>query len=349
MFFHVILSKEYTTKERMMLLKKFILPIILFAIIAFSLIYTFTKPKENGLTKLKVAEVAHSIFYVPQYVAHSLGYFEEEGLDVEIILASGADKVTAAVLSGDVQIGFCGSEATIYVYNNGEKDYLVNFAGLTKRDGSFIVARKKYDNFTLEDMKGKTIIGGRLGGMPEMTLEWTLKEAGIDVKKDLTIDTSIAFASMSGAFIGGTGDFVSLFEPNALQLEKQGYGYVVASLGELGGIVPYTTYNSKKSYIENNPEIIEGFTKAIQKGLDYTHTHSAKEIAEVISAYFPDISKNDLTQIIQRYMDIDSWFKTTYINEDNFNHVQEIAENANQLDKRAPFDKLVNNSYSKKD
>lgn len=329
-------------------MKKFILPIIIVAIIAFVTIYNFVKPNDSDLKEVKVAEVAHSIFYIPQYVAHSLGYFEEEGLDVQIILASGADKVTAAVLSGDVQIGFCGSEATIYVYNNGEKDYLVNFAGLTKRDGSFIVAREKYDNFKLEDMKGKTIIGGRLGGMPEMTLEWTLTQAGIDVKNDLTIDTSIAFASMAGAFIGGTGDFVSLFEPNALQLEQQGYGYVVASLGELGGVVPYTAYNAKKSYIENNPEVIEGFTKAIQKGLDYTHTHTAKEIAEVITDYFPDISKNDLEKIVQRYIDNDSWFKTTYINENDFNHIQEIAENAKQLDKRAPFDKLVNNTYSKK-
>ena len=182
-----------------------------------------------------------------------------------------------------------------------------------------------------------------------MTLEWTLTQAGIDVKNDLTIDTSIAFASMAGAFIGGTGDFVSLFEPNALQLEQQGYGYVVASLGELGGVVLYTAYNAKKSYIENNPEVIEGFTKAVQKGLDYTHTHTAKEITEVITDYFPDISKNDLEKIVQRYIDNDSWFKTTYINENDFNHIQEIAENANQLDKRAPFDKLVNNNYSKKD
>ena len=181
-----------------------------------------------------------------------------------------------------------------------------------------------------------------------MTLEWTLTQAGIDVKNDLTIDTSIAFASMAGAFIGGTGDFVSLFEPNALQIEQQGYGYVVASLGELGGMVPYTAYNAKKSYIENNPEVIEGFTKAIQKGLDYTHNHTASEIAEVILDYFPDISRNDLEKIVQRYIDNDSWFTTTYISEENFNHIQEIAENAGQLDKRAPFDKLVNNNFAKK-
>lgn len=183
--------------------------------------------------------------------------------------------------------------------------------------------------------------------MPEMTLEWILTKNGIDVKKDINIDTSIAFASMSGAFIGGTGDFVSLFEPSALQLEKQGYGYVVASLGELGGIVPYTAYNTKLSYFENNTEVIEGFTKAIQKGLDYVHSHSSEELAGLILEYFPDTSKNDLEKIIQRYKDIDAWFTTTYITEDNFNHIQEIAENAGQLSERAPYDKLVNNKFSK--
>ncbi len=327
-------------------MKKIIIPIIIILIIGGLTSILFFKDKSD-LKKIKVAEVTHSIFYAPQYVAHALGYFEEEGLDVELLLVPGADKVAASVLSGDVQIGFCGSEATIYIYNQGQEDYLVNFAGLTKRDGSFIVSREKIDNFTLEDLKGKTIIGGRIGGMPEMTLEYTLTEAGIDPKNDLNIDTSIEFAAMSGAFIGGTGDFVSLFEPNALQLEQQGYGYVVASLGELGGVVPYTAYNAKKSYIENNPDVIEGFTKAIQKGLDYVHNHNSKEIADVILDYFPDISKNDLETIIDRYKNIDSWFTTTYITEENFNHIQEIAENASQLDERAPFDKLVNNSYSK--
>lgn len=327
-------------------MKKVIIPIIIILIVGI-FVFIFFKNDESSLKKIKVAEVTHSIFYAPQYVAHALGYFEEEGLDVELLLVPGADKVAASVLSGDVQIGFCGSEATIYIYNQGQEDYLVNFAGLTKRDGSFIVSREKIENFTLEDLKGKTIIGGRIGGMPEMTLEYTLKEAGIDPKKDLTIDTSIEFAAMSGAFIGGTGDFVSLFEPNALQLEQQGYGYVVTSLGELGGVVPYTAYNAKKSYIESNPDVIEGFTKAIQKGLDYVHSHNSKDIAEVILDYFPDISKNDLETIIERYKNIDSWFTTTYITEENFNHIQKIAESAGQLDKRAPFDKLVNNSYSK--
>lgn len=329
-------------------MKRFIFPLIgIIVILVVGILVNVNKKEESSLTKIKVAEVTHSVFYAPQYVADALGYFEEENLDVEIILTPGADKVTAAVLSGDVEIGFCGSEATIYVYNQGEKDYLVTFAGLTKKDGSFLVSRTKIDNFTLEDLKGSYLVGGRQGGMPEMTLEWALSQNGIDPKKDLTIDTSIAFAAMSGAFIGGTGDFVTLFEPNALQLEQQGLGYVVASVGELGGIVPYTAYNAKKSYIEKNPKVIEGFNKAIQKGLDYVHSHSDEEVAKVILNHFPDTSLNDLTNIVKRYREIDSWYDNTFIAEKDFNHIQEIMENAGELEKRAPFDKLVTNEYSK--
>lgn len=330
-------------------MKKIIIGIICAVlVVAIGLIMIFKKDNNSGLTKIKVAEVTHSMFYTPQYVAHALGYFEDEGLDVEIILTSGADKVTAAVLSGDVQIGFCGSEATIYIYNQGEEDYLITFAGLTKRDGSFLVSREKYDNFTLNDLKGKYVVGGRKGGMPEMTFEYTLKENGIDPKGDLTIDTSIAFASMAGAFIGGTGDFVTLFEPQALQVESQGLGYVVASIGELGGVVPYTAYNAKKSYIEENPEVIEGFVKAIQKGLDYVYSHTDEELANLITSYFPDTSLNDLTNIIKRYRESDSWYKTTYITEKDFNHIQEIMKSAGELDTFAPYNKLVTNKYSVK-
>ncbi len=295
---------------------------------------------KNNNDKIKVAEVAHSVFYAPQYVADKLGYFKEEGLDVEIILTSGADKVTAAVLSGDVEIGFCGSEATIYVYNGGEKDYLVNFSALTRKDGSFLVSRNKPNNFKLTDLEGKYIIGGRLGGMPEMTLEYALKQNGIDISK-LDIDTSIAFASMEGAFIGGTGDFVTLFEPNATNVEKEGLGYVVASIGELGGVVPYTAYNARKSYIENNPKVIEGFTKAIQKGLDYVHNNSDEDVAKLLVDYFPNSSLNDLTNIIKRYRSIDAWYHTTTIEEKDFIHIEEIMEEAKELDKRVPYDKLV--------
>lgn len=300
----------------------------------------------SDLKKVKVAEVTHSVFYAPQYLAHALGYFEEEGLDVEIILASGADAVAASVLSGDVDIGFCGSEATIYIYNNGEKDYLVNFAGLTKKDGSFIVSRKPIDKFSLLDLKGKHILGGRKGGMPEMTLEWILKENGINPKKDTMIDTSVAFAAMSGSFISGNGDFVTLFEPNALKLEQEGYGYVVASLGELGGDVPYTVYNARKSYIEKNQETVESFVKAIQKGLDFAHNHNSEEIAKIILDYFPDTSLNDLIKLIERYKSIDSWYKTTYITEESYNHVLEIIDNAGELKNKPLYKDLVNNDFS---
>ena len=327
-------------------MKKFIIILLLIGLLITG-IWVFTPKKESKLTKIKLAEVTHSIFYAPQYIAHSLGYFEEEGLDVEIILTSGADKVTAAVLSGDVQIGFCGSESTIYNYNQGNKDYLINFAGLTKKDGSFLVAREKTDNFKLEDLKGKHIIGGRKGGMPAMTLEYALNKNGIK-SSETNIDTSIDFASMSGAFIGGTGDYVALFEPTTSELEKEGYGHIVASIGELGGNVPYTTYNAKKSYIEKNPKIIEGFTKAIQKGLDYVHNHTSKEIAKNIKDYFPDTKEEELIDIIQRYKDIDSWYETTYISKEDFKHIEEIVKNAGELDKEAPYNKLIDNTYSKK-
>lgn len=327
-------------------MKKFIIGLILIGLIIAGIFIFKGEDKNKDLKQITVGEVTHSVFYTPQYVAKALGYFEDEGLDVEIRLTSGADKVTAAVLSGDVEIGFCGSEATIYVYNNGEKDYLVNFAGLTKKDGSFLVSREKIENFTTADLKGKHILGGREGGMPALTLEWALNENGIKTS-EVNLDTSVDFASMSGAFIGGTGDFVTMFEPGASALEKQGYGYVVESVGNLGGTVPYTAYNARKSYIENNPEVIEGFTKAIQKGIDYTLNHSAEELADIIIDDFPDTSRNDLIDIINKYKEIDSWFTTTYIDEEDFNHIEEIMKNGDKLDKNAPYDKLVDNTYSK--
>jgi len=296
---------------------------------------------DDEFTTVKVAEVAHTIFYAPAYVAMSKGYFEEEGIKVDLILTPGADKVTAAVLSGDVDVGFCGSEATIYVYNSGEKDYLVNFARLTKRDGAFLVSRTKYDNFTLNDLKGKTIVGGRKGGMPEMTFEWALRQNGIDPQNDLTIDTSVAFPAMEGAFIGGNGDFVTLFEPNALSVEKQGLGYVVAYVGDLGGEVPYTAYNAKKSYINNNPKTIKGFRNAIDKGLKYVKETDSSTVARDIYEYFPELSLNDLTAIIDRYKKGDAWASSTEISEKDFDHLQDIILSAGELDKKAPYNKLV--------
>lgn len=297
--------------------------------------------KDKGLTKIKVAEVAHSIFYAPQYVAISEGFFEEEGISIDLTLTPGADKVTAAVLSGDVDIGFSGSEATIYVFNGGEKDYLKTFAQLTQKDGSFLVSREKINNFKLDDLKGKTIIGGRAGGMPEMTFEWALKSAGIDPKKDVKIDTSIAFAAMGGSFISGNGDFVTLFEPTALEIEQQGYGYVVASIGELGGVVPYTSYSAKISYIDNNKETIQKFTKAIQKGLDFVHEKNSEEIAKSIVDFFPDTSLADLTKVMDRYKKQDTWPKTTEFAKESFDHLQEIMISAGELNKMVEYKDLI--------
>lgn len=299
------------------------------------------KKNNSNLEHIRVAEVAHTIFYAPQYAAISKGYFEEEGLEIELILTPGADKVTASVLSGDVEIGFSGSEACIYIYNAGEKDYLKTFAQLTQKDGSFLVSREKIDNFTLEDLKGKSIIGGRQGGMPEMTFEWALRENNIDPNNDLNIDTSVAFSAMSGAFIGGQGDYVTLFEPNALEIEKQGLGYVVASIGELGGIVPYTSYSAKSSYLEKHPDIIEKFTNAIQKGLDYVNNTNSSDVAESIISFFPDTQLEDITAVIERYKSIDVWPKTIEFSSESFYHLQDIMQASNELDNTVKYEDLI--------
>ena len=320
-------------------MKKIIQIVSLITIFLIASIILFNN-KTNNKVKVRVAEVAHSIFYAPQYVSLRNNYFEEVGLDVEILLTPGADKVTAAVISGDVDIGFSGSEATIYVYNGGEKDYLKTFAQATQKDGSFIVSRKKIDDFDISMLKGKYYIGGRLGGMPEMTLEYILTKNGINTN-DLTIDTSIAFASMQASFIGGTGDFVSLFEPNATNVEKEGYGYIVASLGELGGVIPYTSYSAKSSYIENNKDTIKRFTKAIQKGLDFVHNNDSKTIAEVIKEEFPDTKIDDIVIAIDQYKKTDTWPTTTNFTEESFNHMQDIMINANQLEKKVNYQDLI--------
>ncbi len=320
----------------------YLISIILIFIIAISSLVNINNKKNNTkkLEKITLAEVAHTVFYAPMYVAIEKGYFKEVGIDLELILTSGADKVTAAVLSNDADIGFSGSEATIYVYNGGEKDYLKTFSQLTKKDGSFLVSREKINNFTLNNLKGKTIIGGRAGGMPEMSLEYALKKNGIDPRKDVSIDTSIAFAAMSGAFIGGQGDFVTLFEPTATLLEKQGYGHVVASVGELGGIVPYTSYSARIHYIEEHPELIKKFNQAIQKGLDFVHTHSDKEVAESIRNQFPDSSLEELEDAIERYRRNEAWPTTTHFSEESFNHLQDIMIDYGELDEKVPYEDL---------
>lgn len=306
-----------------------------------ALTMTFSTPKEDdNLTTINLAEVSHTIFYAPQYAAIQNGYFEEEGMEINLILTPGADKVAAALLSKDADIGLSGSEATIYVYNGGEQDYLKTFAQLTQKDGSFLVSRTPIENFTLEDLRGKTVIGGRRGGMPEMTFEYVLRQNGMDPKTDLTIDTSVEFAAMGGAFIGGDDDFVTLFEPTALEVEQQGYGYVVASIGELGGVVPYTSYSARISFIEENPDLIAGFNRAVQKGLDYVHSHSDEEVAKTILSFFPDTSLNDLTEVVGRYREINAWPTTTSFTEESFNHLQDIMIDAGELEEKVPYSEL---------
>ena len=328
-------------------MKKIIIGILLLFVIVGTIIFIITKNSKKVVkdNKVKVAEVAHSIFYAPQYIADKKGFFKEEGIEVEFILTPGADKVTSAVLSKDVDIGFCGSEASIYVYKNNKKDYIVNFASLTNKDGSFIVSREKIDNFSLEDLKGKYIIGGRKGGMPEMTLEYTLKENGISLD-EVTIDTSVEFANMASAFISGTGDFVTLFEPSATKLENEGKGYVVASLGEYGGNTPYTSYNALKSYIKNNKDTINKFTKAINKGLDYVSKTDNKTLAKELLDYFPDMKEDELEKMVERYKSINAWKKTTYFSEKEFDHMEDILIEAKELDKKVPFKDLVDNSFN---
>ena len=321
-----------------------ILCIVVIFIIASSVIFHMNEPvkKKGEITSITLAEVAHTVFYAPMYVALEKGYFKENNLDVNLILASGADKVAASLLSGDAQIGLCGAEATIYVYNQGEKDYLKTFSQLTQKDGSFILSREKIDSFTLDDLKGKTIIGGRAAGMPEMTLEYALRQNGIDPRNDVDIDTSIQFAAMSGAFIGGYGDFVTLFEPTASVVEKEGYGYVVESVGKLGGVVPYTSFSSRKSYVEQNSEVIQNFNKAIQKGLDYVHTHSDLDVGKTILNQFPDSSLNEIEDAIKRYREIEAWPTTIEFQPESFDHLQDIMIEYGELKEKVPYQKLMN-------
>lgn len=318
-------------------------------IIAFCLTGCSSKKYSSSkLTKVTLNEVTHSIFYAPQYVALEKGYFKEEGIDLKIDTGFGADKTMTAVISDNADIGFMGPEAAIYQYNEGNKDYAVCFAQLTQRAGNFLVSREKIKNFQWDDLKGKDVIGGRKGGMPQMIFEYILKKKGIDPKKDLNLIQNIDFANTSGAFSGGTGDFTVEFEPNATALEQQGVGYVVSSLGIESGFVPYTAYCAKQSYIKKHPEIIQGFTNAIAKGQLYVKNHTPKEIANVIQRQFPDTSKEDLIAIIKRYKDQDTYKTTPVFSKKGFTLLQDILKNAGELKETIPFDKLIDNTYAKK-
>jgi len=282
------------------------------------------------------------------YVAIEEGYFADEGIDIELVTAFGADKVMTAVLSGEADIGFMGSESSIYTYNEGATDYVVNFAQLTQRAGNFLVAREEMTDFTWEDLKGTYVLGGRKGGMPQMVFEYILKQNNIDPNVDLEINQSIDFGSTAAAFSEGQGDFSVEFEPHATSLEEAGKGYVIASLGEDSGYVPYTAFSAKESYMEKNPEVIQNFTNALQKGMDYVQTHSPKEIAEIIAPQFAETDIDTITTIVKRYYDQDTWKEDLVFEKESFELLQDILDVAGELSERVPYKELVNTEYAVK-
>lgn len=322
-------------------MKKIFYTFLVVLLLVLSLLFFLPKKKKNdNMNSIKIAEVTHSVFYAPLYVAIEEGYFRNENIDIKLILTPGADKVSAAVLSGDVQIGFAGAESAIYVYEKNEKDYLQIFSGLTKRDGQFILGRKDKKDFSLKDLYGKEILVGRNSGMPALNFLNALKNEEID-KNKIKINYNIDFASLSGAFIGNTGDYVNLFEPTALKLEKEGYGYVLQSIGLLSGEMPYTTFYARKSYIENNKEIIKSFTKAINKGLEFVKNNDEMKIAKSIYKQFPDLSLNDLSTIVKRYKDADSFLDSSYIEEKLLINLENLLIDNNLLKDYVPYNDLI--------
>ena len=309
----------------------------------------------SGKTKVKLNEVAHSIFYTPMYVAIEEDYFGDAGLEVELTNGLGADKTMTALLTGEADIGFMGSEASIYVYQQGEEDYVINFAQLTQRAGNFLVARPDSEaakvvdaggNFDWSQLVGAEVIGGRPGGMPQMVLEYVLKKHGMDPKVDLTIIQNIDFGMTAQSFAAGTGDYTVEFEPGATMLEREGTGKVIASLGVESGMVPYTAYSAKKSFLEKNPEIIEKFTAAIQKGLDYVNSHTAEEIAKVIQPQFAETDIEIITQIVERYQSQQTWKNDLIFEKESFELLQNILEEAGELTERVAYETLVNTTWA---
>ena len=303
---------------------------------------------EEKLTKVTLNEVAHSIFYAPQYVAIEEGYFKDEGLDLTLVTGFGADKTMTAVISGEADIGFMGAEASVYAYQEGATDAVVNFAQLTQRAGNFLVAREEMPDFKWEDLKDKKVLGGRKGGMPEMVFEYILRKNGLDPQKDLTIDQSIDFGSTAAAFTGDTSaDFTVEFEPSATALEKEGAGYVGASLGVDSGYVPYTSYSAKTSYMEKNPEIIQKFTNALQKGMEYVQSHTPEEIAEVIAPQFAETDLDTVTAIVKRYYDQDTWKSNLIFEKESFELLEDILEDSGELSERVSYEDLVTTKYAR--
>ena len=298
-------------------------------------------------TVVRLNEVTHSVFYAPQYVAMSLGFFADEGLTIELTNGGGADKVMTSVVSGQSDIGLAGPESCIYVYNQGKEDYPVIFAQLTKRDGAFLVGRTD-EEFSWENLRGKTIIGGRKGGVPEMTLEYVMAQNGVVPHVDAVVDTSVQFNMMAGAFTGGQGDYVALFEPTATEVELAGKGYILCSIGEESGEIPYTAYFATQSYMEANPEVIQGFTNAIARAQRWIAAHSDREVAEAIAGQFPDTSIDLLEKVTARHREIDAWNATPVMEQQALERLETVMENAGELTREqwVDFDALVDNTFA---
>ena len=304
--------------------------------------------KQEETVTIKLSEVTHSVFYAPQYVAINRGFFENEGIEIELMNGGGADKVMTAVLSGGVDIGFAGPEASIYVYNEGKANYCQIFAQVTKRDGSFLISREENPDFKWSDLKNKEVLPGRKGGVPYMTLMYVIRKMGLDPSKDLVLNDTIQFDLMASAFVNGTGDFVTAFEPVATSIEESGKGHIVASVGEESGEIPYTAYFATKSYIEENSDIIQRFTKALYKGQLWVRDHTADEIANAIAPSFPDTDIETLVKVVQRYKDIDAWCDGPLMKEEAFNKLQDVMVQAGELTQRAVYGDIVNNSFAEK-
>lgn len=320
-----------------------LLGILIIVIGCLIIVNIFDNKKNNDLEKIKVSEVTHSIFYTPFYVAIENGYFKEEGIDIELMLVSGSDNVAASVLSNDTQIGLAGPESAIFVYTGGEKDYLQVFAGLTKRDGQFIISRENKE-FNWHDLIGMEILVGRSTGMPALSFMKALENKGID-KNKVNINTSIEFAELSGSFIGGEGDYVNLFEPLASKLEDNKQGYVVTSVGQISGEFPYTAFYARKSYINDNKELLTKFSNALKKGMDYTLKSDALDVAKTIKKQFSDTDINTLEVMIKRYIEADVWLSSPFVEETFYNTIVDLLKDNNLINSPIYYKDMVNNLY----
>ncbi|WP_453994289.1 ABC transporter substrate-binding protein [Bacillus nitroreducens] len=315
---------------------------------ALLLIIPLVACNNNQVQKIRIAEVTRSVFYAPQYVAITEGFFEDEGLEIELTTVPGGDKTMTALISGGADVALVGSETSIYVEAQGSTDPVINFAALTQTDGTFLVARENIENFNWNQIKDRTFLGQRKGGMPQMVGEFVIKKHGIDPQNDLNLIQNIDFANISSAFASGTGDFVQLFEPTASLFEKEGRGYIIASFGEESGKVPYTTFMTKQSFIDKNGDAVEKFTRAIYKAQQWVESHSPEEIAESIKEFFPDTPIDLITSSIERYKNQGSYATDPVLSEEAWNNLQDIMDEAGELPKRIDYETLVNTSIAEK-